>query len=138
MKTEGRTKSIVIRTWKLRPFSPIGRLKSFAHAGSGVLAMFRSQPNAWIHLAATAVVIFLGMRCHLGPVEWSCLALAIAGVWTAEAFNTALEFLTDLVSPKMHPLAGKAKDAAAAAVLLMSGGSLAVGLFIFVPHFTRS
>lgn len=122
---------------KSHPLSPLRRLKSFAHAGVGVLAILRSQPNAWIHLLATALVIFLGMRCGLGPVEWACLVLAIAGVWTAEAFNTALEFLTDLVSPKRHPLAGKAKDAAAASVLLMSGGALAVGLLIFIPHLTR-
>jgi len=120
------------------PFSLAARLKSFADASVGLVAILRSQPNAWIHLAATAVVVFLGMRYRLGPVEWACLVLAIAGVWTAEAFNTALEFLTDLVSPKRHPLAGKAKDAAAAAVLLMSGGSLTVGLLIFLPHFTHS
>lgn len=118
-------------------FFLVRRLESFGHAFRGVWSILRSQPNAWIHLAATAAALCLGMRYHLGPVEWACLVLAIAGVWTAEAFNTALEFLTNLVSPKIHPLAGKAKDAAAAAVLLMSGGSLAVGLLIFLPHLTR-
>jgi len=49
------------------------------------------------------------------------------------AVNTALEYLTDLVSPDRHPLAGKAKDVAAAAVLLAATGAVVVGLIIFLP-----
>ena len=51
----------------------------------------------------------------------------------AEAFNTALEYLTDLVSPGHHELAGKTKDVAAAGVLLTAVGAAAVGLIIFLP-----
>ena len=62
-----------------------------------------------------------------------CIALVIS----LEAVNTALEYLTDLVSPERHPLAGKAKDVAAAAVLIAAIGSAIVGLLIFVPKFSR-
>ena len=51
----------------------------------------------------------------------------------AEAFNTALEFLTDLVSPDYHELAGKTKDVAAGAVLFMAIGAAIVGFLIFFP-----
>ncbi len=50
-----------------------------------------------------------------------------------EAVNTALEYLTDLISPTYHPLAGKAKDAAAGAVLLGALGAAVVGAVIFGP-----
>ncbi|MEL6805442.1 MAG: diacylglycerol kinase [Bacteroidota bacterium] len=44
-----------------------------------------------------------------------------------------MEYLTDLVSPEYHPLAGKAKDMAAAAVLCAALASLVVGLLLAGP-----
>jgi diacylglycerol kinase (ATP) len=58
-------------------------------------------------------------------------------VWTAEALNTAFEFLTDVASPAFHPLAGKAKDVAAGAVLLSAAGSVVIGLLVIGPHALR-
>ena len=54
--------------------------------------------------------------------------------WTAEALNTAFEFLTDVASPTFHPLAEKAKDVAAGAVLIASAGALVIGALVFVPR----
>ena len=53
---------------------------------------------------------------------------------TAEALNTALEFLTDVASPTFHPIAGKANDVAAGAVLLSAIGSVVIGLLVLGPH----
>ena len=55
-------------------------------------------------------------------------------VWTAEALNTAFEFLTDVASPQFHPLAGKAKDVAAGAVLIAALGSVVIGILVLGPH----
>jgi len=60
--------------------------------------------------------------------------IAIMTVWTAEALNTALEFLADVASPESHPLIKKAKDVAAGAVLISAMGSAAIALLIFTPH----
>ncbi len=60
--------------------------------------------------------------------------LAIFGVWTAEALNTAIEFVTDLASPEFSNLAGKAKDVAAGAVLVTALGPIAIGVLVFGPH----
>jgi diacylglycerol kinase (ATP) len=54
-------------------------------------------------------------------------------VLTAEGLNTALEFLTDLVSPEYQPLAEKAKDVAAGAVLVASLAAGVIGAIIFLP-----
>ena len=53
-----------------------------------------------------------------------------------EAVNTALEALTDLVSPDYHPLAGAVKDIAAGAVLLGAVAAVAVGFALFF-HFPK-
>jgi diacylglycerol kinase len=109
------------------------RLNSFRYAFSGIMDLFRSQPNAHIHLFAAAGVIAAGFYFQISMQEWGLVALAITGVLAAEAFNTAIEHLTDLVSPNLHPLAGKAKDAAAGAVLLTAIGAAVVGCLVFLP-----
>jgi len=79
----------------------------------------------------------VGLICRLSPAEWCWIVLAIVAVWTAEALNTAFEFLTDLASPTFHPLAGKAKDVAAGAVLITAVGSVLIGLLVLGPHVWR-
>ena len=111
------------------------RVASFGHAGRGVWSALRSEVHLRLHAVATVVVIGLGFYSGLSRLEWALVALAVAGVWAAELMNTAIEALTDLASPAYHPLAGKAKDVAAGAVLLAALGSLVVGALVFVPHF---
>jgi diacylglycerol kinase (ATP) len=69
----------------------------------------------------------------LSALEWCAVVLAIGAVWTAEAFNTALEALVDLASPENHPLAARAKDVAAGAVLCASISAVVVGAIVFLP-----
>ena len=111
-----------------------GRLRSVRFALQGIATMLRSQHNAWVHAAATAAVIALGFACRLSTAEWCWIVLAIVAVWTAEALNTAIELLTDVASPTFHPVAGKAKDDAAGAVLITAVGATAIGLLVFGPR----
>lgn len=113
------------------------RLRSFGHAIRGIATLLQTQPNARIHALATILVAAAGAWFRLSPVEWALIALAVASVWVAEALNTALELLVDLASPSPHPLAGKAKDVAAAAVLIAAIGSVIVGALVFGPHVLR-
>ena len=96
--------------------------------------MVRCQHNAWIHLVATAMVIAAGFFFHLSSSEWCWIVLAIAIVWTAEALNTAFEFLADAASPSFHPIVRDAKDVAAGAVLITALGAVIIGAIIFWPH----
>ncbi len=111
-----------------------GRLRSVQCALNGVRVMLRSQHNAWIHAAATVAVVVCGLVVRLSRGEWCWIVLAVVGVWTAEALNTALELLTDVASPSFHPTAGKAKDVAAGAVLIAACGSVLIGVLVFGPH----
>jgi len=109
------------------------RAASFGHAFRGVGAALRSELHLQLHAVATVVVLGLGFYVELSLTEWALVALAVAGVWAAELFNTAIETLTNLASPGYHPLAGRAKDVAAGAVLLAALGALAVGGCVFGP-----
>jgi diacylglycerol kinase (ATP) len=107
------------------------------YAVRGIGIMVRSQHNAWIHALATVAVVVLGLAARLSTAEWCWIVLAIVAVWTAEALNTAFEFLTDVASPSFHPVAGKAKDVAAGAVLIAAAGSGLIGALVLGPHLAR-
>jgi diacylglycerol kinase (ATP) len=99
--------------------------------------MVRCQHNAWIHVAATAVVLGAGFFFELSGGEWCWIVLAISIVWTAEALNTAFEFLADAASPNFHPLVRDAKDVAAGAVLITAIASIVLAAIIFWPHLIK-
>jgi diacylglycerol kinase (ATP) len=110
------------------------RLKSFGFALKGIGFMLRTQMNAKIHAVAALVVITLGFIYSIETFEWCLIIFAIGLVFIAELFNTALEFLTDLISPHYHEKAGKVKDIAAGAVLFAAITAALIGLMIFIPR----
>jgi len=114
-------------------FSVIKRVKSFRYAFHGIYFMLKSQHNAWIHFAITFIVIIAGWVMEVSAVEWCFLIFSIGFVLTAEAFNTAIEELTNLVSPKHNPKAGIVKDVAAGGVLIAAITTSIVGFIIFLP-----
>ena len=99
--------------------------------------MVRCQHNAWIHATATAIVIIAGFLLHLSTADWCWIIVSISIVWTAEALNTAFEFLADAASPDFHPLVRDAKDVAAGAVLVTAMASAVIGAVVFWPHVLR-
>ena len=96
----------------------MGRVRSFGYAFKGIYTLFSTQPNAQIHLLAVLVISLLGWFLGLSPLEWCAIIICMGIVLLAEGINTAIEFIVDLASPDFHPLAGKAKDVGAGAVLL--------------------
>ena len=116
-------------------FSLRDRIKSFDYSIQGIVTFFKYEHNAWIHTIAAILVICLGFYFHLSHSEWCWIALSIGLVFMAEMFNTAIEYLTDLVSPEIHPLAKKTKDVASGAVLIAALVAVVIGLLIFIPKF---
>ena len=94
----------------------------------------RTQANARIHLAATVLVVAAGVASGLSRGEWCAIVAVVVLVWVTEGLNTAIETLVDLVSPEHHPLAGRAKDLAAGAVLCAAIAAVGVGLLVFGPR----
>ncbi len=109
------------------------RLQSFKYAFQGLIDLFRTQANARLHALATVCVLLAGWYFDISRTEWLIILIFIVVVLAMEALNTALEYLTDLISPTYHPLAGKAKDVAAAAVLIVAVGAAFAAFLIFFP-----
>ena len=110
-------------------------LRSFGCAAEGIVTGIREERNMKIHCAAAVLVAVAGAFAGLTRMEW-CVCLILCGMVLAlELVNTALEAVTDLVTEEWRPLAKKAKDLAAGAVLIGAVTAAAAGCVIFIPHF---
>ncbi len=109
------------------------RRKAFGYAITGLLRFFGEEDHARLHASAAIMTIALGFWLEISTLEWIAVTLCIGMVLTAEAFNSAIEHLVDLVSPDHHQLAGRVKDLAAGAVLLAAVAAFVIGIIIFIP-----
>jgi len=119
-------------------FRIAARIRSFTHAFRGLAALVASEHNAWVHAAATFAVVIAGLTFGVTRIEWALLVLAIGLVWSAEALNTAVEWIADVVSPDHDPRIGRVKDVAAGGVLIAAAAATVIGLLVFVPHLLGS
>jgi undecaprenol kinase/diacylglycerol kinase (ATP) len=95
--------------------------------------MFSEEHNARIHLVAAIIVIAGGIVFSVSLLSWVLLVLAIGLVFMAELINTSLEHLADVISPEKNEKIKKAKDLAAAAVLVSAIMAVVIGLMVFLP-----
>ena len=109
------------------------RLDSFKYAFRGISTLFREEPNAVIHLVASILVLFAGFVLKVSPAEWCILVIVAGVVFVAEIFNTSLETIGDIIDSEWNEKIMKAKDLAAAGVLVAAMVSVISGLIIFVP-----
>ena len=110
-----------------------GFFESFRHAADGIRAATAGR-NFRIQLMAGVVAVVAGALLRISRGEWMAVAVCIGLVLGGEGANTALESAVDLASPARHPLAKRAKDAAAGAVLFFSLAAAIVGGIIFLPR----
>ena len=115
-------------------FSIAKRIKSFAFAFRGIFKAFRTEHNLWIQSSVAIVVIFFGFYFQIPSNEWVLIIISIGMVIMAELFNTAIENLVDLVSPKYNKMAEFVKDVAAGAVLVAAIAAAIIGTIIFIPY----
>lgn len=112
------------------------RCRSIGHAAHGLALLVRGEVHGRLHLVATLLAVLAGVAVRLRFAEWRWIILACALVWSAEAFNTALERLCDRVCAAPDPAIGAAKDLAAGAVLVAALAALAIGATLFLPYCT--
>lgn len=111
-------------------------LKSFGFAFSGIISVIKEERNIKIHIVAALIVIALAFYFHFSRNDWLILLLIITIVISLELVNSSIEAVVDLASPELHPLAKKAKDVAAGAVLVAAIVSVIIGVLLFFPYFT--
>lgn len=110
---------------------------AFGYALQGLAAAWRSEPNVRIHALLAAAALALGALLGLPLAGWALIVFAITLVVSAELMNAAVESVVDLVSPGEHPLAKRAKDIAAGAVLVAAAGAAVIGVLVVVWALSR-
>ena len=108
--------------------------RAIADAARGFWGVWLTERSMRIHLVLGALVVLAGLVAGLDAIEWVAVGSAISAVIFAEIFNTAVEAAVDLASPRYDPLAGRAKDTAAAAVFTAAFYAIAAGLVVFWAH----
>lgn len=108
-------------------------VQSFANAWHGIVVCFLEERNIKIHCFAAVMVLIFGNILHISVTEW-CFCFVLFGlIMGLELVNTAVESVVDLVTEEWQPLARRAKDCAAGAVLIASIWAAVTGGIIFFP-----
>lgn len=119
---------------KDKKFSIKDRIRSFKYAFKGIHSLIRNEHNARIHLCAAILVVCAGFFFGITREEWIAVIFAIGFVFSAEAVNSAIEYVADAFTTEPHELIGKQR-LAAGAVLLAAMAAAIIGSIIFIPYF---
>lgn len=111
--------------------------RSFLFALQGFRTALRQERNIKVMLAGGAFAVAMGLILRIDAVSWAVVLVCCGMVIAAELLNTAIETVVDLVSPEFHPLAGQAKDIAAAASWVLSLTAAVVGVIVYANALVR-
>lgn len=114
---------------------PLKRLvKSANYAIEGILHSAKTERHLRYHLYAASSVLLLSYIIGVSRLDFLVIALVTIIVILAELLNTAIEAVTDLLSPEKTEKAKVAKDVAAGAVLITALGAATIGYIILMPY----
>jgi len=108
---------------------------SFKYGFEGINSALKTEPNLKLQILVGLVGIFCATFFHISRIEWLICILVWSLDFSLELTNTAIEDIVDSFTSETHPAAKRAKDVAAAAVMVAFLAEAAVGLIIFLPYF---
>ncbi len=111
--------------------------RSFRFALKGLVLVFREEQSFRIQLIAALAVLALSIFFRIKQWEAIALILVASFVLVLELINSTFERVVDYMKPRLHHYVEAVKDIMAAAVLVASVGSAAVGILIFYPYFAE-
>ena len=109
---------------------------SAIHAWNGLVHTVVHQPNMKVHVVSAILVGLVGSGLPLGLAEKVTLIFCVLLVFYAEILNSAQETLVDLATQEFDEKARVTKDAAAAAVLVLSIGAVVIFAALLVHNWT--
>ena len=112
-------------------------LKSLGFALEGLREMIWGHKNFRLQIMIGLLTVAAGFVFQLNFSEWMALILISGLVLVTEMANSTIEAMVDLITKERKEEAKKAKDIAAGMVLLASGLSIVIGIFIFGPHLMK-
>ncbi len=111
--------------------------KAIKFALSGLKYSFTHEKNIRIETFSAIVVIVVGFLLKISSLHWLIIILNISFVIITELINTAIEELSDVISPKIDPSVKIIKDVAAGAVIISVIAAAVCGLIVFAPYILK-
>ncbi|MBU4304225.1 MAG: diacylglycerol kinase [Candidatus Omnitrophica bacterium] len=108
--------------------------ESFNYAIEGFLYVLKTQRNMRLHFLLGTIALLLALYFNFSKLEMTLLLVTISFVFMAEMFNTAVEFVIDLITNEFHPLARIIKDISAGAVFVAAINAAFVGYLLFLTN----
>lgn len=107
---------------------------TFKNARKGMRLSIKSERNIRVHLFTAVLVLITAYCLNFSIIKFCILLLTIAGVISAEMFNSAIEFSLDAIFHNRYcRMVGMAKDIAAGAVMLVTISAVMIGVLLFAP-----
>ena len=113
----------------------INWIEASNNAIEGILHATKTQSHIKFHLFAAFSVLLFCFMIGVEKNEFIIITLITLLVIISEMFNTALEAIVNITSPKENKIAKIAKDIAAGAVLVSSVGAVIIGYLVLWPYF---
>ena len=113
-------------------------IDSTNNAIEGILYAAKTQKHLRYHFYVATIVLILSYILGVESKDFLFITFAIILVLLAEMFNTALEYIIDILSPEYTIKARIVKDVAAGTVLITAFGAVVIGYIILSPYVTRA
>lgn len=109
--------------------------KKFGYAFRGLYVSLKEESSLIVHFIIATVVLLIGiiLNKQMTSTDWAILVILIAIIISMELLNTTIENIVDIIVFEYNVKAKKIKDISAAATLILTIASVAVGLIIFIP-----
>ena len=114
---------------------PFHRRLGFALAG--LREVWRREKSFRTQVLAGVAAVVAVALLRPGLVWAGLVAICIVLVLALELVNSAIEYMIDHIHPNVAPEIRRAKDVAAAAVLVASVGASIIGLLMVIDWLTR-
>jgi diacylglycerol kinase len=108
-------------------------LKSIKYGINGLVLLIKSENNFQFHFIFGTIVLLMAYLFDIALSEFLWILSCIFLMFSAEAFNTAIEKICNKISLEKDHQIGIIKDISAGGVLLIAIFSICVGLLIFIP-----
>jgi diacylglycerol kinase len=125
------------KEFQKKDFRLTSRLKSFRPAFHGIGTLLKFEHNSRIHLFILVIVLVAGILFKISAADWLAIILVSGLVFASECFNTAVEYLSDVITDEQNENIRRAKDVAAAGVLIAAAVSVITGFIIFIPEIIK-
>ncbi|NPA42551.1 MAG: diacylglycerol kinase family protein [Chlorobi bacterium] len=109
----------------------LGRIKAFKYVFRGMGWMLAREASLQVQFVLFILSGILSWKLEFNRVEWVLFALLWGLILTAETLNTAVEKLSDVVSPDYDPRIKDVKDISAGAVG-WAATAAATGYFLLI------